>query len=242
MHLHERIGSTQDVAMRLIEAGAPTGTLVLAEEQTAGRGRQGRRWHAPPGTAILISVVLRPDPPESAGRVTMMGAVAAAHTLRRWFDNDEVRLKWPNDVLLRGRKVAGVLAEASYSGGTLEGVALGIGINVDVDFSDMPDLAESATSVNAEAKTPVKRLDLLIELVRNLTKWQAMLSTDSLFRAWREMLETPGKHVLAEAPGGEIIEGTAIDVDADGALLVRKSDGEITRLLAGEVTLRGHRR
>ncbi|HLY25777.1 MAG TPA: biotin--[acetyl-CoA-carboxylase] ligase [Aggregatilineales bacterium] len=243
-----QVGSTNDIARDWAVNGAPAGSVVLTEEQTAGRGRFGRAWSAPPGTALLMSIILRPRlSPEfqlHIARMTMVGAVAVAEALeglslglKPQAQLEFVTLKWPNDVLLAGRKVAGVLPEAIWQGQTLNAVIIGIGLNVRVDFNGT-GLEDRATSVEAAIGTSVDRLALLRNVLQRVDFWAARVRETDLLDAWRARLETIGKRIVAHGPAGEI-GGQAVDVGTDGALLVRADDGTIQRIVAGEVTLAG---
>jgi BirA family biotin operon repressor/biotin-[acetyl-CoA-carboxylase] ligase len=236
--LAQRTGSTNDIARQWAVDGAPAGSVVIAEEQTAGRGRFGRSWSAPAGSALLVSVIVRPDASSSyLPRLTMVGAVSMAEVLAE-LTPGQVSLKWPNDVLLNGRKVAGVLPEAIWEGERLSAVVLGIGLNVRVDFAGTP-LVNRAISVEAVTGTTVDRAALLAALLGRVDHWSARLGDPALSGTWRGWLSTLGQRVAAshaDRQTGRII-GLALDVEADGALLLRTDDGLVHRVVAGEVTL-----
>jgi BirA family biotin operon repressor/biotin-[acetyl-CoA-carboxylase] ligase len=231
-------GSTHDIARQWALDGASAGSAVIAEEQTAGRGRFGRSWSAPPGSALLVSVIVRPDvPPGYLPRLTMVGAVSVAEILVELAPG-QVSLKWPNDVLLTGRKVAGVLPEAIWEGERLGAVVLGIGLNVCVDFAGTP-LANRAISVETITGMTVDRAMLLASLLHRVDHWSARLGDPALLETWRGWLTTLGQRVTASSADGQTgrIVGLALDVDADGALLLQTDDGLTHRVVAGEVTL-----
>jgi BirA family transcriptional regulator, biotin operon repressor / biotin---[acetyl-CoA-carboxylase] ligase len=236
----EQAGSTNDLAREWALRGAKAGSVVLTEEQLTGRGRFGRQWSAPAGTGLLMSVVLRPNlPSEMIGRTTMIGAVAVADVLARlsMLSLDAIGIKWPNDVQLNGRKVCGVLAEGVWND-ALEAVILGIGLNIRVDFTDTP-LAEQAISVERAIGGRIDRVELLEKLLQRVDYWAARAGERALLSAWRSRLVTIGQQVQVRAlEGGQtaILSGLAIDVDDQGALLVRTAEGEIQRVLAGDVT------
>ena len=217
-HLHLReTASTSDRARALALAGAPHGTLVTADAQSAGRGRQGRTWSAPPGTALLMSVVLR-DPPDL---LPLAAGVAVARVC-----GEGARIKWPNDVLLDDRKVAGILAE----GRPQEGWAvLGIGLNVALDVADLPEeLHATATTLGmAPADIPAMRERLLREIETALA-----LDDATLLAAYRELDALRGRPIRW-ARGA----GVAAGIDGDGRLIVELEDGGRTELDAGEVHL-----
>lgn len=238
--LFERVGSTQDIARdwALADPPAPEGAVVIAEEQTAGRGRQRRRWYSPPGSALLFSVIARPAlSPEHLQRATMAAGLALADTLTPLL-GAAFALKWPNDGLIRGRKVCGILSEATWLGDRLVAVVVGIGLNVRVDFAGT-DLISSATSLEAEVGHPVDRLALLVELLARLDGWLARAPDPAIVQAWSERLSTLGRRVIVH-PGpaqqaGESFAGVAQGVDEVGELLVRLKSGEVRRVLAGDV-------
>lgn len=225
------VGSTNDVALDWLRQGAPSGAAVLADAQVQGRGRLGRRWHAPPGTALIVSVVLRP-PPEALGRLTMLGAVCIAETLEASGAAD-VDIKWPNDVRLGGRKICGILPEASWEGDRLTGVALGMGLNVRVNF-DGTELADSATSLEAAIGEPVDRVELLARLLERVDDWSQRVDSTALFAAWKRRLSTIGQRVTVSTSA---VQGIAEGVDAQGALLVRTDNGALERVIAGDIRL-----
>lgn len=233
--------STNDRAQVWALNGAPGGSVVVAEEQTKGRGRFGRAWSAPAGTALLFSVILRPIiAPAHLSRVTMVGAVAVANALVDLVEptlksSNRVTLKWPNDVLLTGRKVAGILPEAIWQGDQLAAVVLGIGVNVSVDFTGTP-LADRAISIETVTQHTVDRAALLGKLLQGIDTWSARLDDPGLVTAWRTRLSTLGQRVTVTA-ADQPISGLAVAVNDDGALLVRADDGTIHRVIAGEVTL-----
>lgn len=245
-------GSTNDVAKALAAAGAPEGTLVVADEQTAGRGRMGRRWVAPPGTCLLLSLLFRPElPPAQAPRLTMLCTLAAADAVKE-VAGLQVALKWPNDLIVKSdvrspesqgwRKLAGVLTETGMVERRLDFVVVGIGLNVNVPPEVLPALAPDATSILAEVRRPVDRVTLLVALLARVERrYAALRAGESPHMEWAARLATLGRQVTAVTPGGELV-GLAEGVDEDGALLLRKADGTLHRLTTGDVTLRARRK
>jgi BirA family biotin operon repressor/biotin-[acetyl-CoA-carboxylase] ligase len=217
-HLHLRETDSTNARARFLAAdGAPHGTLVTAAAQSAGRGRQGRTWSAPPGRALLLSVILR-RPPEL---LPLVAAVAVARTV-----GPEAKIKWPNDVHVDGRKVAGILAE----GRPQEGWAvLGIGLNVAIDVADLPpELHDTATTMGrSPSELPAVREALLVELDRALA-----MDTGALLDAWRERDALAGREITWN--GGR---GVARGIDGSGRLVVERPDGGHESLDAGEVHL-----
>lgn len=236
VHLFQHIGSTNDHAKQLAEGGAPEGLLVVAEEQTAGRGRTGRRWFTPPGTALAFSLVVRPTlPAAQLSRLTMMAGVAACEAIEQ-ITGSRAALKWPNDILLSGRKAGGILVEGAFKGEALDYAVLGFGLNV----SWAPDPAAvdfPATHAQAECSHRIDRLILLRALLARMETWHAALAQPALFNAWQARLLWLGELVSIRAPEGQW-QGRAEGVDAEGALLVRLDTGEVRRVLAGDVHLR----
>lgn len=230
---HAQIESSNDVALAWLKRGAPAGAVVIADEQTHGRGRMGRSWYAPPGTAIMLSYVLRP-PANALARISMLGALAVSDLAEQLGVRD-VGIKWPNDVQIGGRKLCGVLPESAWDGDQLAGAVLGIGLNVRIDFSETP-FAETAISLERAANQAFDRLTLLRDLLARLDHWSARLESPLLLRRWRERLNMLGCEVSVSAPDG-IFTGTAEAVDDGGALLLRLPDGSLKRVIAGDIAL-----
>jgi len=231
------VTSTNDLARALAAQGAPAGTLVLAEEQTAGRGRLGRTWLAPRGTSLLFSLIFRPALlPAQAFRLAMLCSLAAARAIEA-VTNLPIHLKWPNDLVLRGKKLGGVLSESSLTGERLDFVVVGLGLNVNLDVSTLPEIAATATSLSAALGRPVARLPLLQRILQEIeTGYQEVIQGEALRAAWAARLVTLGR--IVRVSGGTADEGLAEGVDADGALLLRRADGTLARITVGDVTLR----
>ena len=230
LRFHRETASTNDLALAWWENGAPDGALVVADAQTEGRGRLGRVWFAPPTTALLFTLVFT-APRDLAVRATMLGALAVAETARE-MGAHPVGIKYPNDVQISRRKVCGVLAEAAWTGGRV-GVALGIGVNVRVDFAGTP-FADTATSLETALKRPLDRADLLAAIVQRLDFWRARLATDALPAVWRSYLNMLGEWVEVHT-GRETLHGLAVDVSPDGSLIVRDRHGDLREVWAGDL-------
>jgi BirA family biotin operon repressor/biotin-[acetyl-CoA-carboxylase] ligase len=235
------VPTTMARAAELAAAGEPEGATVVAEEQTEGRGRLGRVWVAPPGSSLLVSVVLRPPIAREAVWLTVAAAgVALAGAV------DEVApgaapagLKWPNDLELGGRKAAGLLAEAHLEGDRLAAVLLGIGVNVTQGAGDLPpEVADRATSVSLAAGAPVDRAALLAAWAgRFLAGYQALCAgrPGPVLAGYRSRLRTVGQRVRAERIGAGPVVGTAVDLTATGGLVVQTDSGARVEVLAGDV-------
>jgi BirA family transcriptional regulator, biotin operon repressor / biotin---[acetyl-CoA-carboxylase] ligase len=233
---HE-VGSTNDVAMRLAEQGFPEGTLVGSDMQSAGRGRHGREWASPPGAGLYVSVILRPGA-AVAPLLTLAAGVAVADGIRE-ATGLVVSLKWPNDVYIGSRKLAGILAEAGTSGSGLSFVVLGIGVNL-MPAAYSSEIAGRATSLEFELARPIDRgLVLAACLAALVARYRQLRSskTKQLIDAWRilgaSMFGRPVECVRDHAR----ISGVAEDIDDEGALVVR-TRGELIRVVSGEVLWR----
>jgi BirA family biotin operon repressor/biotin-[acetyl-CoA-carboxylase] ligase len=239
LHCHEEVGSTNDLAKELAEQGAEHGEVVVAERQTAGRGRRGRGWVTPARRNVSFSVVLRPGdlPPARAPELTLVAAVAVCDAIRH--AGVEAGIKWPNDLLVRGRKVAGILTELEAEADRVHWVVLGVGVNVNARAEDFPpELRGEATSLLLERGHPAPRALFLAACLTALEDWydrHAEQGFEPIRRAWRERSATLGRQVVVRTDGGEVT-GLAEDLDADGALLVRTAHGT-ERILSGDVAL-----
>lgn len=228
-------GSTNADLLALARSGASEGVVLVADHQTAGRGRQGRAWTAPPGASLLLSILLRPAA-AAAQTTTMAVAVAAAEAVHE-LAGFQPRLKWPNDLVWPGdgsaldRKLAGILAEADWAAVDNVAVVVGIGINV-VWPDELPDeLAEIAVAINHIAHVQIDREQLLIALLRRLDRW---LYAPELVARWRELSATLGRRVRILLPAGNLT-GTAVDVDERGHLVVETANGERRTVAVGDV-------
>jgi BirA family biotin operon repressor/biotin-[acetyl-CoA-carboxylase] ligase len=239
VHWFAEVRSTNDVAKALAEQGAGHGEVVVAESQTAGRGRRGRSWSSPPGRNLYISVVLRPElPPSRAPELTLLASVALCQAIRD--GGVDAAIKWPNDVLVRGRKVAGILLEMAAETDQLQWVVIGAGVNVNARAEDFPlELREVATSMALERGEPVPRALFAAAVLGALETWldrHAAEGFGPVRERWRQMCDTLGREVRVKLAGEGDLVGVAEDVDASGALLVR-AGGEVHRVLAGDVEL-----
>lgn len=235
--------STNAEAAAWARAGAPEGALVLTDHQTAGRGRLGRTWDDAPGQNLLLSLVLRPAlPPSQLGLVTLAGGLAVADAVAAWTAPVEPRIKWPNDVLLNGRKCCGMLLESSL--GPEPFVVLGIGLNVNQDVFPEP-IAERATSLRLETGRLVPRVAVLARLLKRLEYWTDRLASgdaSAVRQAFAERMIGRGEPALLHvADDGKPLEGIVDGIDATGALRLRTADG-LRVVHAGDVTFRSPQR
>jgi BirA family biotin operon repressor/biotin-[acetyl-CoA-carboxylase] ligase len=235
------LDSTQRLARERARAGAPEGTVVIAEAQTQGRGRLGRQWHSPPGVNLYCTLVLRPArSPAVVPQLALVAGVAVADAVRDAVGRP-AQLKWPNDVLLDGRKVAGVLTEMEGEADRVTFVLVGIGVNVNLHPADFPpEISGSATSLRAAAGTRVDRAAFTARLLAALEARYAQYLAGG-FAAIRPAFEATafltGRAVRVSGPEAAA-QGRVVGVDDEGALRLEGADGTALRVLAGEVTLR----
>ena len=238
LHWYEELGSTSDRAKELADEGADPGTVVVAETQTAGRGRRGRVWASPPRRNLYFSVILRPElPPARAPELTLVASVALCDALRQ--AGVQAGIKWPNDLLVSGKKIAGILTELAAEPDRVHWVVVGAGVNVNARAEDFPEeLRAAATSVLLERGQAAPRALFAAACFTALEEWLDRHAEDGfgpVRDAWRERSVTLGREVIVEADGREIA-GNAEDIDESGALLVRSRAG-VERILSGDVTL-----
>ena len=221
----KEVSSTMDVAKKLAKRGEEA--IVIAETQTSGRGRLGRRWHSQKG-GIYFTIILRPRiGPAHAQIINLMAAVSVARAIRSLF-NLEAKLKWPNDVLIRGKKVCGILAEMEAEMDVIKFVNLGIGINANNPISLYE---EGATSIKEELGRDISRKELLMCVLNEIEKRRSLLGKE-IISEWKALSSTINKKVRIIMQD-EVVEGEAIDIDTDGALILRADKG-IRRIIAGD--------
>jgi BirA family biotin operon repressor/biotin-[acetyl-CoA-carboxylase] ligase len=238
MVYYPSLGSTNDLLKGLAAQGASEGTLVIADEQTAGKGRLDRKWLAPPGTSLLMSLLFRPNlASNQAQRLTMICSLAIADAIEG-LTGLPVGLKWPNDIFIRGKKVGGILTESGTTGGRLDYVVVGMGLNVNLHISTVPELRGMATSLSDELGREVSRLELLWRILGEIeTRYNSLRREESPHEDWAARLINLGCEVQVTTPHG-VLGGWAEGVDADGALILRTADGQRKRIVVGDVTLR----
>lgn len=241
VHHRPCLASTNSFLAGLAQNGAPIGTVVLADHQTAGRGKFDRPWHAHPGQSLLTSVLLRPDRPiEEMGQVTLVIAVAVAEAVARACGL-AARIKWPNDLMVRGRKLSGILCEMALTpAGDLAHVIAGIGVNLTQTPADFPpELQGLATSISAETGRVPDRFALFSHLVDRidyrLSEWES-LGFEPARQAWSARSCTLGHSVTLSTPQGPL-RGTAAGLDPDGALRLRDAGGTLHSVICGEIPL-----
>ncbi|MFH1220810.1 MAG: biotin--[acetyl-CoA-carboxylase] ligase [Candidatus Eisenbacteria bacterium] len=238
VHVFTSVTSTNDVGARLAKQGADHGTVVVAEEQTEGRGRLGRRWESPPGLGLWFSLVLRPDlDARASSAVSLVCALGVAVALRKRY-GIKADVKWPNDVVVGPRKICGILTEADFTDGRASLMILGFGLNVLHVLNDFPpELRGKATSIRLETNRRVGRAKLLAEILGAVEEKYAIFSSEGFVNLRRELLALSpliGKVTRVVTGGGEV-EGTALGIDDTGALVLRTESGQLRSVIAGDI-------
>ena len=240
IRVFEETNSTNDVVDKLARDGVKEGAVVFAEAQSKGRGRLGRKWMSPARKGLWFSILLRPAlGPQAATQVTVAAATALCRAIR---EQTELRpeIKWPNDILVGGRKVAGVLTELNAEPDAIKHMILGIGIDVNVATSDFPpDLRKIATSLKIETGRHLSRIDLAAAILRELdADYQRICRRQfaTIADEWEAQCGTLGRRVSIHL-GARILSGRAESLDDDGALLLRTDHGHLERIVGGDVTL-----
>jgi len=235
----DSIGSTNDEALTWANRGARDMSLIVANEQTMGRGRLDRPWFTPPGTALAFSLILRPTPEEKPylSRVVGLAALAIAESLRKL--ELEAQIKWPNDVLLSQRKVSGVLIELIWAGEEIACVVVGIGVNIlkravpDTDILKFP-----GTSLESMLGRPVEREPVLRDILTAFISLRPELGTDAFMNKWGEALAYRGRQVKVDMGGDQIVTGRLEGILKDGSLRLRDDNGKSVTVHFGDVRLR----
>lgn len=246
IRVYETIGSTNREALAWAKTGAPDLALVTADEQTAGYGRRGSKWYTPKGEALAFSIILNPpfsvsQPPDSdmpginqLSRLTTLGALAVTETLREEY-NLNAKIKWPNDVLVNGCKIAGILAEAQWLGEILNATVIGIGVNVRKGSVPVGvGLDTPANCIENLVGKPVDRAALLRKILENLIFWRQRIFTDRFLRKWENQLAYLGELIAftreAGSGGDENFPAEVLGLEPDGSLRIRTKDGSIKAL------------
>lgn len=240
LHFFPETESTNTLAFRLADAGAKEGTVVIADSQTQGRGRIKRKWESPPGLNLYTSLILKPDiNPARSSPITLTAGVAVAELFSLYCPG-KVHLKWPNDVLINGRKVCGILTEIKTEGKKLKFIVLGVGININMKRADFPPpLEEIATSLREETGHTFSRVEVAAGLYEILDKFYNIFLIEgfaSIREWWLAYSLMSGKHVEVTC-GGEILQGKVTGIDDGGALILQGEDGMSKHVIAGDASL-----
>lgn len=244
----KEIGSTNDFVIELARKGIEEGTIAIGEIQTKGKGRLGREWSSPFG-GLWISIILKPAIlPTQAPRMTVIAALAVAETIRKLYSLDAF-IKWPNDVLIRSpftahrspfKKVCGILTEMGAEQDTVNYVVIGIGANLNIDIKKFPmQFRKNATSLEKELGRKIDKVEFTKRMLEEIEKFYLLFKRRGftpILKEWKKISATLGKMVKAVS-GRRMIEGKAIDIDSDGALIIKTKKGKKEKILAGDVTL-----
>ncbi|MBT3322331.1 MAG: biotin--[acetyl-CoA-carboxylase] ligase [Anaerolineae bacterium] len=219
LRFYEQIGSTNDIALSWGNEGGQDFSIVIANEQLAGRGRNGRIWQTPPDSALAFSLLLLPNSHEekNISLFTGLGALALVETLRKYYALD-AKIKWPNDVLINGKKLAGILVETNWHGDKIKNIIVGMGVNI-YKNSVPEDLLFPATSLEENINNKADRVLLLHQILESFLKWRSSLRKEELHKAWEKNLAFRGQQVQIHARDGQIIqEGKILGINQDGSL------------------------
>jgi BirA family biotin operon repressor/biotin-[acetyl-CoA-carboxylase] ligase len=240
IRVFERTTSTNDVAARLAADGVAEGMVVFAESQTKGRGRLGRKWISPPRKGLWFSVLLRPDlAPQMATQLTVAAATALARAITAQA-RISCAIKWPNDIVIGDKKVAGILTELSAELDHIKDVILGIGVDVNIEANEFPaELRKTATSLKNETGQTIERAALAVAILRELDDSYEKIRQgkfEAVAEEWQALCATIGRQVVIRT-GERVIQGRAESLDGDGALLLRTQHGHLERIMGGDVTM-----
>jgi BirA family transcriptional regulator, biotin operon repressor / biotin---[acetyl-CoA-carboxylase] ligase len=238
---YESIGSTNEAATNWAKEGAANNSLVVANEQTAGRGRTGRKWITIPDSSLSFSLIFHPLPDESRSipLFSPLGSLAVAETLVNQYGIKNVSVKWPNDVLINNHKVCGILVETSWMGDKAQVIVVGVGINVGVESTPPPDqVLFPATSIEKEAGVKIDRLELLNQVLKSILAWRTKVTQNEFLEAWDHYLAFRGEWVHVQQSQHWSVTGELIGIDKYGNLRIRTQQGGELSVAFGDVHLR----
>ncbi len=241
VHYFESVESTQLIAHELVRSGAPDGTVVIAEHQTAGRGRMMREWNSSKGKGIWMTIIIRPDvAPHQAPQFTLVTAVAVVNAMKAMYKNFTPEIKWPNDILINGKKTTGILTEMISETDRIQALLIGIGINVNQSLEDFPqELHSIATSLSIEEGERLERVHLVakvLELLEHYSDHYVKHGFPQIKKLWEESSGTIGKQVKATTLR-EVVEGEAISITESGVLEIRQANGEIKGVYSADIEI-----
>ena len=236
---YQETDSTNTSALQCAVEGCQEGTVIIADSQSKGRGREDRDWHSPPGTGIYMSVILYPRISlKGLPRITLVAAVAVAEALKSTA-HIRVKIKWPNDLLLNNRKICGILTELCSLGNEINAVIVGIGINVNTPAGMFPaDIADIASSILIETKEKFPLSEIIKSVIEYFDRYYAIFiegGFESILSMWKDYSNIVGRKIQVKQ-SGTAVTGTVIDIDMDGALLVQDDNGVIQTIYFGEVS------
>ncbi len=234
LYYFPKLATTMETARNLVKKGAGEGTVVIAGTQTAGKGRIGRTWLSPKGS-LAMSVILKPAL-ENLPQLVMIASLAVIRAIKE-VTGQEARIKWPNDVMINGKKVCGILIENEVSKGTVNFADIGIGINVNFSPRKFPEIADLATSLSHEAGREISHTELVVKLLNNLEQLYLEAQQGApVHLEWQRNMETLGHRIKVDT-GKTIEQGWAQTTAENGNLIVRRADGSLVEIVAGDVTV-----
>lgn len=241
MHYYDTVESTQLVAHELVRSGAPDGTVVIAEHQSAGRGRMMREWESSEGKGIWMTVIIRPNvAPHQAPQFTLVTAVAIVQAMKACFNNFTPEIKWPNDILINGKKTTGILTEMVAEADRIQALLIGIGINVNQQPEDFPDeLQNIATSIAIEEGEQIERVHFVanvLDFLEHYSDHYVKNGFGMIKTLWEQSSGTIGKQVKATTLR-EVVEGEAISITESGVLEIRQANGEVKSVYSADIEL-----
>lgn len=241
MHYYDTVDSTQLVAHELVRSGAPDGTVVIAEHQSAGRGRMMREWESSEGKGIWMTVIIRPNvAPHQAPQFTLVTAVAIVQAMKACFNNFTPEIKWPNDILINGKKTTGILTEMVAEADRIQALLIGIGINVNQQPEDFPDeLQNIATSIAIEEGEQIERVHFVanvLDFLEHYSDHYVKNGFGMIKTLWEQSSGTIGKQVKATTLR-EVVEGEAISITESGVLEIRQANGEVKSVYSADIEL-----
>jgi len=234
VYYYPRLRTTMDTARELIRKGADEGTVVIAGTQTAGKGRIGRSWFSPEGS-LAMSVILKP-PLKNLPNLVMIASLAVVRTIKAVAGLD-ANIKWPNDVMIRGKKVCGILIENEVADGKVNYANIGIGVNANFDPADHAEIANIATGLSHESGQPVSIVQLAAAVINELERlYFAAVNGEPVHQEWQQRMETLGKYIKVNT-GTTIEHGIAETATANGNLVLRRNNGSLVEIAVGDVTV-----
>jgi BirA family biotin operon repressor/biotin-[acetyl-CoA-carboxylase] ligase len=234
LHYYHHLATTMEAAKELAKKGSPEGATVIAGTQTAGRGRIGRTWLSPEGS-LAMSIMLKPSL-EKLPQLIMIASLAVVRAIKN-VAGIEARIKWPNDVLIKGKKVCGILIENEVKGNKVNFAIIGIGINVNLDPLAFPEIAEIATSLSHELGAEISKIELISTLLFEFEQLYLKAQAGTpLYREWQENMETLGRWIQVKT-GKTVEQGKAETVTEKGNLMLRRIDGSLAEIVVGDVTV-----
>jgi BirA family biotin operon repressor/biotin-[acetyl-CoA-carboxylase] ligase len=237
---YPQVGSTNDLAITWAGEGATDNSLVIADEQTSGRGRNGRKWYSPAGASLTFSLILKPGQEEtrSVGLFTALAALAVVQAIQELPGNFIPKIKWPNDVLVNDRKVCGILTETTWVGDKIESLVIGVGINVTAESVPSAEyLNYPATSLEEVSCSRIDRIQVLQAIVKGIFYWRSQLGEPPFLAAWESSLAFLGEQVKVRTENGPSRLGTIQGLDKDGGLILKDGSGDVFSVHTGEVHL-----